>query len=199
MTFDRHEQWQRLQADWLAACDFDRRSDEASAVPFKAVPAVPPVPGDPAVPHQYRDDRWPLRSYLELVALGTAPRLARQHARAMLREWAVDHLDADAGLVLSELVTNALLALRAASRPEPVRLWMLGHLETEVILLVWDAAGPVPVRSAPAPGSEHGRGLMLVEAVAARWGHYRPAGQPRGKVVWAALSLNSSQRAPGTT
>jgi anti-sigma regulatory factor (Ser/Thr protein kinase) len=189
MTFDSHEQWQGLQADWLAAYGFDRRSDEASALPFRAAPAVPPVPSDPAVPHQYRDDRWPLRSYLQLVAMGTAPRLARQHARAVLREWAADHLDADAGLVLSELVTNALLAVQAASRPEPVRLWMLGHAETEVILLVWDAAGPVPVRSAPDPGSEHGRGLVLVEALAARWGHYRPAGQQRGKVVWAALSL----------
>ena len=63
---------------------------------------------------------------------------------------------------------------------------MLGD-RTSVLLLVWDATDPAPVLRDATPDAEHGRGLDLVNALAARWGYYRPNEQPYGKVVWALI------------
>ena len=57
-------------------------------------------------PHQ-----WPLRSYLELGALPTAVPCARLHARHLLWEWGLSEAAADAELLVSELVTNAVKAM----------------------------------------------------------------------------------------
>lgn len=43
------------------------------------------------------------------------------------------------------------------------------------------------MRCAPGPCDEDGRGLVLVEACAERWG-YRPAAG--GKIVWATLPMS---------
>lgn len=112
--------------------------------------------------------RWPLRSYLELGALDTAPGSARARAGAVLREWELGDIEDDACVIVSELVTNAVLSTRAARLPDPVRLWMLGS-EAGALLLVWDATMPAPVRRAAAPDAEHGRGLNS-------WTRCRPAG-----------------------
>jgi hypothetical protein len=48
---------------------------------------TPAPPRDPAAPDHRWPDRWPLRSYLELAALKTAPGCARAHLRAVLWEW----------------------------------------------------------------------------------------------------------------
>jgi Histidine kinase-like ATPase domain len=153
----------------------------------RLTPAPPGGPPGPAGPG--RD--WPLRSYLELAALDSAPGCARRHVAAVLREWGLTGLRDDATLIVSELVTNALQAVRAARCPEPVRMWTLGQAGARAAFLVWDAAGPAPSPGGPAVGAEHGRGLILVEALSAQWGHYRPAGPPRGKVVWAACGATA--------
>jgi hypothetical protein len=150
-------------------------------------PAPPPVPRDPATPDHRWPDRWPLCSYLELAALDTAPGSARAHAGAVLWEWKLAAIADEAALIVSELVTNAMLAARAAPRPDPVRMWMLGGMEAGVMFLVWDATEPAPVLEVATPDAEHGRGLTLVDALSARWGYYHPAERPYGKVVWAAL------------
>jgi hypothetical protein len=62
-------------------------------------------------PHQ-----WPLRSYLELGALPTAVPCARLHARHLLWEWGLNGLAADAELLVSELVTNAVKPRRNGGR-----------------------------------------------------------------------------------
>jgi anti-sigma regulatory factor (Ser/Thr protein kinase) len=93
----------------------------------------------------------------------------------------------DAGLVLSELISNAL---RHAT-PLPgsvVRVsWELGDGYVEVS--VSDGGGPTEPRVAvPASSAVGGRGLGIVDRLSLRWGVYsRP--DPGETTVWAALSL----------
>jgi anti-sigma regulatory factor (Ser/Thr protein kinase) len=150
-------------------------------------PAPPPVPRDPAAPDHRGTDRWPLRSYLELAALDTAPGSARAHAGAVLWEWNLSTISDECTLIVSELMTNAVFATQAAHCPEPVRMWMLGSAGASVLILIWDATAPAPVRRVTTPDAEHGRGLDIVDALSARWGTYRPDGHAGGKVVWAAM------------
>jgi len=49
-----------------------------------------------------------------------------------------------------------------------------------------DAAAAIPRKLRPTPSDDHGRGLLLTSAVAARWGA-RPLRE--GKSVWCELSL----------
>ena len=94
----------------------------------------------------------------------------------------------DAGLVLSELLSNAL---RHAT-PLPGSLvkvsWMLGDEFIEVA--VSDGGGPtVPMVNKPATNALGGRGLGIVDRLALRWGVYtRQDGSET--TVWAALPLS---------
>jgi anti-sigma regulatory factor (Ser/Thr protein kinase) len=96
--------------------------------------------------------------------------------------------------VVSELVTNAVLA-SAELRPAiaPVRVW-LGSDTSSVLLAVADAHPRPPVRLNLAPDAEGGRGLALVDALSDRWGWHpvRPAAMAGVvKVVWADWRLPS--------
>lgn len=127
--------------------------------------------------------RWPLRTFLELGALPGAVPCARLHARNVLREWGLTVFSESTGLLVSELVTNAIQISRVAEQDAPVRLWLVSD-RTQVVIFVWDAS-PLP----PLPGdvgqeAESGRGLLIVQAVSARWGWDFPPGMG-GKVVWA--------------
>lgn len=153
------------------------------------------VPRDPAARDHHWPEHWRLRTHLELAALDTAPGSARAHVRVVLREW---HAGGDAAetaaLIVSELLTNAIESTREHRCHDPVRLWVLGD-RSSVLFLVWDATARPPVLAVPAPGDEHGRGLTLVNDLCEQWGHYYPAEQPFGKVVWA---LMHTAAAPGT-
>jgi hypothetical protein len=156
------------------------RARVADAAPAPHFTPVPPM----ARPDHKWLNRWPLRSYLELGALDTAPGSARAHVGAVLREWELDDIADDACQIVSELITNAVLSTRSTRRPDPVRLWMLGSAES-VLFLVWDATMSAPVRRITTPDAEHGRGLNIVHALSARWGSYYAGGHLGGKVVWA--------------
>ena len=94
----------------------------------------------------------------------------------------------DAGLVLSELISNAL---RHAT-PLPGSLvkvsWMVGDEFVEVA--VSDGGGStVPIVNKPAANALGGRGLGIVDRLALRWGVYtRQDGAET--TVWAALPLS---------
>jgi anti-sigma regulatory factor (Ser/Thr protein kinase) len=88
---------------------------------------------------------------------------------------------ADAALVVSELVANAI---RAASPTVGVRLVAdRDHLEIRVS----DQAAGRPIPRTPDPTEPSGRGLMLVAALASEWGVTDIARQ--GKEVWARLAV----------
>jgi anti-sigma regulatory factor (Ser/Thr protein kinase) len=122
---------------------------------------------------------WPLRTYLELAALPTAVPCARRHAKLVAMEWGLSRDRGDtAELIVSELVTNAVLASRGLMSPV-VRLWLISDGQW-ILIQVWDGSEGMPVRSDAGPDAESGRGLMLVDALAKRWDAYAVDG---GKVV----------------
>jgi anti-sigma regulatory factor (Ser/Thr protein kinase) len=145
---------------------------------------VPVPPAGEIVP-----DAWPLQDALELGALPDAVPCARLHARQVLWEWGLTRLAATTELLVSELVTNAVAALRTANQVSPVRLWLLAD-RTRVLVLVWDASLRPPVPVIADQDAENGRGLLLVEAVSQCWDWYFPH-DIGGKVVWALAGLEA--------
>jgi anti-sigma regulatory factor (Ser/Thr protein kinase) len=129
---------------------------------------------------------WPfLHAALDLGALPTAPGCGRAWTRQILWEWGLSALQESTELLVSELVTNAVQAARAATGVTPVRLWLLSDA-VRVVILVWDASPEPPVRMSSGDDAENGRGLLLVEAISDQWGSY-PVRDEGGKVVWALV------------
>jgi anti-sigma regulatory factor (Ser/Thr protein kinase) len=160
----------------------------------RAAPSVPAGTSAPIPPsdHGHNPERWPSRDAITLGALDGAVPSARAHVRQMLWEWSHAELAQDASVVVSELVTNAVMA-SAELRPgiAPVQVW-LGSDGAYVLAAVADASPRPPVRLNLAPDAEGGRGLALVEALSTRWGWYpvHPAtATGLVKAVWAEWRL----------
>jgi anti-sigma regulatory factor (Ser/Thr protein kinase) len=151
-----------------------------------------PVPPSAArwVPRPARE--WARHGSLPLGALDGAVPSARLHTRHVLREWGLAALSDSAELVVSELATNGVQASRALAHTS-IRLWLASDL-AQVLICVWDANPQPPVPVDAAEHADHGRGLLLVEAVSAQWGWFPAepgspwASGPHGKVVWALIS-----------
>ncbi|WP_432146418.1 ATP-binding protein [Streptomyces sp. bgisy084] len=113
-------------------------------------------------------------------------RRARALLYAVLGDWGADQDVSETGeLVLSELVTNALRVPVPRDRLVGVRIaWLRddGLLRLEVS----DAGDGKPEVRTPGEDETGGRGLLLVDALAHRWGcEERACGI--GKTVWAEL------------
>ncbi|GAA2399266.1 ATP-binding protein [Streptomyces glaucosporus] len=112
-------------------------------------------------------------------------RLARLLAAGQLRAWPLPPSVADrAEQVVAELAANAALHGRVRGRDFRIALTLNGV--TGVLLVeVTDTRGDKTPEPGPAPGpdSESGRGLLLVDALADRWG--TDPYPPGGKTVWA--------------
>ena len=126
----------------------------------------------------------------------TAIGCARAHATSTVQAWGLASLSDDAGLVTSELVTNAVRAT-GVTDSEPGRS-ELGHpaltrlrltvLGNGLIIEVWDReAAPPVLRNTPAVDDQGGRGLLIVAGLSRRWNYYGPA--EGGKWVWAELAI----------
>jgi anti-sigma regulatory factor (Ser/Thr protein kinase) len=160
-------------------------------------PMAPSVPVGapvlvPASEHGHSLDRWPSRDAITLGALDGAVPSARAHVRQILQEWHYPALSQDAAVVVSELVTNAVIA-SADLRPAiaPVQVW-LGSDTRCVLVAVADASPRPPLRMSLGPYAEGGRGLAVVAALSSRWG-WHPAIMPELlKVVWAEWQLPSA-------
>ncbi|HKO25829.1 MAG TPA: ATP-binding protein [Solirubrobacteraceae bacterium] len=128
----------------------------------------------------------PTRAVLDLGALPTAPSRARAWTRRVLREWQLSVLSDTAELIVSELITNAMLASRRLGRLF-IRLTVtLDHRELAIAVHDYCPGAPEPGNAAA--DDENGRGLLLVEAVSSRSGWYPFEDGTHGKVVWAVLS-----------
>jgi anti-sigma regulatory factor (Ser/Thr protein kinase) len=127
--------------------------------------------GVPGFPSSRRDDAlWRVRTSLPGVAASVGD------ARAWLRSQLLGHgvePPENAGLVLSELVTNAVRHTRSGLPDGRFAVRLLVHPD-RVRLEVHDA-GPLTdvrplIRPAPDTADGHGRGLVLVDTFASRWG-----------------------------
>ncbi|MGW1025049.1 ATP-binding protein [Streptomyces sp. NPDC002577] len=122
-------------------------------------------------------------------------RLARRLAVRRMEEWGYPP-DSDASctvaLVVGELAANAVQHGRVPGRDFRLRLGLdeaAGLVRTEVA----DAATTKRPPAAPPsshPDGESGRGLLLVDVLAVRWGS-EPR-HPVGKTVWAEVSIDGS-------
>jgi anti-sigma regulatory factor (Ser/Thr protein kinase) len=128
---------------------------------------------------------WLLRAFLELGTLPSAVPYARLQSRQLLRQWGLSAaLGETAELLVSEIVTNAVQITQTDARSAPVRLWLLSD-QVRLLMLIGDSSPLPPVRMSTNDDAEKGRGLLLVEALSTRWGHFPHCGG--GKVVWAML------------
>lgn len=131
-----------------------------------------PDPGSPRAPrlHQYIHQADP-------EGLSDARTIVRQ----ALTDWNMAELADDAELATGELLVNVLLhteggaVLTLEVLPEPVR---------RVRLSVQDRSSAWPRRRTPGETATSGRGLLLLDAVTARWG-IEPRGE--GKAVWCEI------------
>ncbi|MFP3990575.1 ATP-binding protein [Streptomyces sp. E11-3] len=126
------------------------------------------------------------RCRFELAARPDSVPRARRLTRDRLAGWSIADETCDvAALVVSELVTNAVV--HTASRLIVCELW---DDATHTVRIVVRDEGPGPGVPAPHPArdghEDHGRGLLLVDAVSSAWGTTE-AGPGLGLVVWAEL------------
>ncbi|MDQ1017275.1 anti-sigma regulatory factor (Ser/Thr protein kinase) [Streptomyces afghaniensis] len=134
--------------------------------------------------------RTPLHQFtVPLSATRRGARLARLLAAEQLRSW---ELPFDpARLIVAELATNAALHGRVPGRS--FRLGLIVTAPATLRIEVTDARGEqLPTRArgtAGAESTEAGHGLVLVEALADRWGVR--TGPVPCKTVWAELDLGT--------
>ncbi|MFI5567354.1 ATP-binding protein [Streptomyces sp. NPDC051740] len=121
-------------------------------------------------------------------------RLARRLVVSQILGWGIPHAEPvieDAGAVTSELAANAIAHGRTTGRDFRLTLTLVpatGRLRIAVSDIRPDRLPPCPgTLGTPPPEAEGGRGLLLVEALAADWGW--TADDPVIKTVWAELDL----------
>jgi hypothetical protein len=103
---------------------------------------------------------------------------ARAFVDATLEAWGLDDSDDVATLLTSEVATNAVVHARTAYRVA------VEYRAPEVLVQVTDASPGLPVRRDPGLYGLSGRGLLLLDCYAARWGCRQV---PGGKSVWFVL------------
>ncbi|MFE5595659.1 ATP-binding protein [Streptomyces sp. NPDC056549] len=123
------------------------------------------------------------------VLLSPTPRGARL-ARLLAVAWMRDHdvpygVTESATQVVAELAANAATHGRVAGRS--FRLALQRRPDTLRIEVTDTRGEDLPRIQPTCPGGDSGRGLLLVEALADRWG-VEPGPVPR-KTVWAELDL----------
>lgn len=132
------------------------------------------TPGGDAAERRFR---------FELAAHPGSPAQARRLTRARLNGWSVcEDICDSAALVVSELVTNAIV--HTASRQIVCEL----HDGTELVRIAVRDEGCAPGEVHPSVAQrgeeEHGRGLLLVDALCHAWGAHEHG---LGLLVWAEL------------
>ncbi|MGW1536154.1 ATP-binding protein [Streptomyces aureus] len=130
----------------------------------------------------------PVRNFSVLLSpTPRGARLARLLATEQLRSWELPLSPADQ--VVAELANNAATHGRVRGRDFRLTLYVVGDtLRIEVTDTVGDR---LPRAGGADPGAGSGRGLLLVDAFAHRWG-VTPGPAPR-KTVWAELRLREPE------
>ncbi|MEU9731055.1 ATP-binding protein [Streptomyces sp. NPDC048002] len=130
----------------------------------------------------------PVRNFSVLLSpTPRGARLARRLATEQLRCWGLPLEPAD--LIVAELASNAATHGRVAGRSFQLLLYVVG---ATLRIEVTDTRGdwlPEPRDADPECGT--GRGLLLVAALADRWGVTRSL--PPRKTVWAELTIAAGE------
>lgn len=105
---------------------------------------------------------------------------ARRDIALVLETWGLPQLVDVAEQVVTELVANAVEHTDAATVGASIT--RTGKESARIV--VTDTSRTRPTPGTPSPDDEHGRGLLLVEALAHAWGSEPVHG---GKRVWAEL------------
>ncbi|HWL37345.1 MAG TPA: ATP-binding protein [Frankiaceae bacterium] len=123
---------------------------------------------------------------LSLPANATSPSRARKFVVRTLTDWGVASVD-DAALVVSELVTNALLHARTSM------VVSLAEDGTDALRLsVADGSVAALQERHFSLESGTGRGLRLLDSIALEWGVDR---RDDGKTVWCRLPVDGASAA----
>jgi PAS domain S-box-containing protein len=123
----------------------------------------------------------PREARLKLAGAPTSAAAARRFVSAVLHSWRFSAMaDGDIELLTSELVGNAV---RHASSPFTVIVRYDGRA---IRVEVGDGSPALPRRLQPGPEATGGRGIQIVEDVAANWG---VVGTVDGKRVWFELAI----------
>jgi anti-anti-sigma regulatory factor len=125
-------------------------------------------------------DPVPRRIQRRLEPTVHAPRAARELVTEACVEWGLPDTAVAAEIIASELVTNAV---RHAGTTMDIRVTLRNH---QLRVSVRDRVGTMARLQTPAESDDHGRGLLIVDAVASAWGNVPVAD---GKVVWATLPV----------
>lgn len=112
--------------------------------------------------------------------------MTRCLVRAALEYRGLGQYAPDAEIIASELVTNAIQHASSADPADKIGVTLMHVWEGEAISVVVTDSSPLPpVKHQTTTGSDHGRGLQIVEALSARWGWSH---EPGGKSVYAILA-----------
>jgi anti-sigma regulatory factor (Ser/Thr protein kinase) len=104
-----------------------------------------------------------------------APRQARRFTVAALESWGLDALVDDLTLLVSELVSNVIHHTEAGAT------LALARRHDRVRVSVVDQGGGKIRPRRPSPDDPSGRGLLLVDRIATRWGSVNRRGRTE---VW---------------
>lgn len=122
----------------------------------------------------------PNAAVIELAPRLQSAEAARRFVHDRCEDWGCSAITDAATLIVSELVTNAIV--HAATPSELRAQWSNGVLRLEVMD---NAEGSPPDPRIAEPDDEGGRGLLLVDALSTAWG---VESTDHGKVVWAELA-----------
>ncbi|MGP2437000.1 ATP-binding protein [Streptomyces sp. JW3] len=113
----------------------------------------------------------------------------RRFVTDAVMDWKMPELADAAELVVSELTSNTVRHARA----DHFRVTLYRLSDTALRVAVFDRSRDLPVVQRADDEKDHGRGLILVDAVAARWS----SEQLRwGKRVWAELEMPPPVESP---
>ncbi len=121
---------------------------------------------------------------LPLETHASSPALARSHALELVAPLGSREFSADTGLIVTELVANAVI-----HGGQPIRLEIAVH-RTFICVEVFDGSSARPVMRSIDGAGTSGRGLRLVNAIASSWG---TRARLDGKVVWCQLHRDEAE------
>ncbi|MEV6393595.1 ATP-binding protein [Streptomyces sp. NPDC051907] len=145
-----------------------------------------------------------LRTTVEAAAVGpptysqtfpcepSTAEIGRKLVRDALGAWHLDNLVDVAALIISELVANAVRHTPCRS----IRLIVGRPSATRVRVGVVDRKpSHLPVLGQAGEDDESGRGLLLIDGIADRWGYdlRGPVRRPWGKEVWVELRIEGDE------